>query len=47
VLYNACLDLLQHTGWPRASIFAVTAVLMLPVAILYRPKDVALSHATP
>ncbi len=44
LLYNACLELLKHTGWPRASIFAVTAALMLPIAIFYRPKDVALSH---
>ncbi len=46
VVYNTCLDLLSHTGWPRASIFAVTALLMLPVAILYRPKDEKLADAT-
>jgi acyl-[acyl-carrier-protein]-phospholipid O-acyltransferase/long-chain-fatty-acid--[acyl-carrier-protein] ligase len=39
IVYNACLDLLSRTGWPRASIFGVTALLMLPVAIFYRPKD--------
>jgi MFS family permease len=39
LLYNACLEVLNTNGWPRASIFAVTAVLMLPVALFYRPKD--------
>jgi acyl-[acyl-carrier-protein]-phospholipid O-acyltransferase/long-chain-fatty-acid--[acyl-carrier-protein] ligase len=43
LVYNACLDLLNRTGWPRASIFAVTAILMLPVAIFYRPKDATLA----
>jgi MFS family permease len=44
LVYNASLEVLNTTGWPRATIFAVTATLMLPVAIFYRPKDVALSH---
>jgi acyl-[acyl-carrier-protein]-phospholipid O-acyltransferase/long-chain-fatty-acid--[acyl-carrier-protein] ligase len=39
VLYQACLWVLEATGWPRSTVFAVTAALMLPVAILYRPKD--------
>jgi MFS family permease len=39
VLYQACLWVLDATGWPRSTVFAVTAALMLPVAILYRPKD--------
>jgi MFS family permease len=46
LVYNACLDLLNKTGWPRASIFAVTAILMLPVAIMYRPKDERLADRT-
>lgn len=45
VVYNACLDLLTRTGWPRASIFGVTALLMLPVAIFYRPKDEQLADS--
>ena len=44
LVYNASLEVLNTTGWPRATIFAVTATLMLPVANFYRPKDVALSH---
>lgn len=45
-IYSVCVQILDHTGWPRNTIFAVTAVLMLPIAILYRPKDVALSHSS-
>ena len=43
VVYSLCIDVLNVTGWPRASIFAVTALLMLPVALFYRPKDVRLT----
>jgi len=39
VLYWACLKLLNATGWPRCTIFGITALLILPVAILYRPQD--------
>jgi predicted MFS family arabinose efflux permease len=46
LVYNTCLDLLNKTGWPRASIFAVTAILMLPVAIFYRPKDERLADGS-
>src|SRR3954453_8833992 len=45
LIYKACMPALATTGWPRASIFAVTAVLMLPVAIFYRPKDERLADA--
>lgn len=44
VLWEVCLKLLSATGWPRSTVFAVTALLMLPVAIFYRPKDEKLSH---
>jgi hypothetical protein len=36
---------LNRHGWPRASIFAVTALLMLPVTLFYRPKDERLAGA--
>jgi acyl-[acyl-carrier-protein]-phospholipid O-acyltransferase/long-chain-fatty-acid--[acyl-carrier-protein] ligase len=42
ILYSACIMVLDATGWPRNTIFAVTAALMLPVALFYRPKDVRL-----
>jgi acyl-[acyl-carrier-protein]-phospholipid O-acyltransferase/long-chain-fatty-acid--[acyl-carrier-protein] ligase len=43
VLYQACLSVLNATGWPRSTIFGITAVLILPVAIFYRPQDEPLS----
>lgn len=43
ILYQTCILVLDATGWPRSSIFAVAAALMLPVAILYRPSDEALA----
>jgi len=42
-LYAACIAVFDAYGWPRNTMFAVTAGLMLPVAIFYRPKDEALS----
>jgi acyl-[acyl-carrier-protein]-phospholipid O-acyltransferase/long-chain-fatty-acid--[acyl-carrier-protein] ligase len=39
VCYKLCIIVLGFTGGPRSIIFAVMAVLMLPVAVLYRPKD--------
>jgi hypothetical protein len=39
VIYQLCIMLLDATGWPRNTIFAVTALLILPVALLYRPAD--------
>jgi MFS family permease len=47
LLYGICIWVLDKTGWPRSTIFGVTAVLMLPVAILYRPKDEPLPEAAP
>lgn len=34
---------LKATGQPQSLIFAVTAVLMLPVALFYRPKEIHLN----
>jgi MFS family permease len=39
ILYQLCIAVLDATGWPRSSIFAVAAALMLPVVLLYRPTD--------
>jgi MFS family permease len=44
VLYQACIAVLDATGWPRSAIFGVAAALMLPVALLYRPKDEPLTN---
>lgn len=44
VLWEVCLKLLSTTGWPRSAVFAITALLMLPVALFYRPTDEKLSH---
>jgi hypothetical protein len=45
LIYKLCLATLPADA-PRSLIFGVTAILMLPVAILYRPKDQRLSdHA--
>ncbi len=45
LVYDKCIDVLNTTGWPRSSIFAITALLMLPVALFYRPKDERLADA--
>jgi acyl-[acyl-carrier-protein]-phospholipid O-acyltransferase/long-chain-fatty-acid--[acyl-carrier-protein] ligase len=45
LLYSTCIKVLDETGWPRNTIFAVTALLMLPVALLYRPKDERLAES--
>jgi acyl-[acyl-carrier-protein]-phospholipid O-acyltransferase/long-chain-fatty-acid--[acyl-carrier-protein] ligase len=39
LVYELCIMVLQLTGGPRSLIFGVTALLMLPVALFYRPKD--------
>jgi MFS family permease len=46
LVYSECINVINKTGWPRASIFAVTALLLLPVALFYRPKDQRLVDAT-
>jgi acyl-[acyl-carrier-protein]-phospholipid O-acyltransferase/long-chain-fatty-acid--[acyl-carrier-protein] ligase len=37
--YKLCIYVLGLTGGPRSHIFGATAMLMLPVALFYRPKD--------
>lgn len=37
VLFKACILVLDQIDRPRCAIFAVTAALMLPVALFYRP----------
>jgi acyl-[acyl-carrier-protein]-phospholipid O-acyltransferase/long-chain-fatty-acid--[acyl-carrier-protein] ligase len=46
LIYKLCIASLEITGGPRSLIFGVTALLMLPVAIFYRPTDQQLSELT-
>jgi acyl-[acyl-carrier-protein]-phospholipid O-acyltransferase/long-chain-fatty-acid--[acyl-carrier-protein] ligase len=45
LIYEVCIIVLQFTGGPRSLIFGVTALLMLPVALFYRPEDERLADA--
>jgi acyl-[acyl-carrier-protein]-phospholipid O-acyltransferase/long-chain-fatty-acid--[acyl-carrier-protein] ligase len=45
LFYKCCILLLDVTDGPRSHIFAATALLMLPVAIFYRPQDQRLGSA--
>jgi MFS family permease len=45
LLYKVSLVALESIDGPRSAIFAVTAVLMLPVAICYRPQETRLAEA--
>jgi len=38
ILYKTCIVILDAAGGPRSAIFAVTALIMLPVVLFYRPK---------
>lgn len=46
LVYESCLWTLDATGGRSSTIFAVTAALMLPIALFYRPKDELLPEAT-
>ena len=39
VLFEASLWLLERLDLPRSTIFAITAAVMLPIAVFYRPKS--------
>jgi acyl-[acyl-carrier-protein]-phospholipid O-acyltransferase/long-chain-fatty-acid--[acyl-carrier-protein] ligase len=45
VLYKICIVGLDALDGPRSAIFAVTAALILPVALLYRPQETKLPSA--
>jgi acyl-[acyl-carrier-protein]-phospholipid O-acyltransferase/long-chain-fatty-acid--[acyl-carrier-protein] ligase len=45
IVYQASISVLDKIGGPRSAIFAVTAVLMLPVALFYRPQDQELGES--
>jgi acyl-[acyl-carrier-protein]-phospholipid O-acyltransferase/long-chain-fatty-acid--[acyl-carrier-protein] ligase len=39
IIWELCVRVQGATGWPLSAFFALTAVLMLPVALFYRPRD--------
>ncbi|MEX0819337.1 MAG: MFS transporter [Pirellulaceae bacterium] len=39
VLYSLFDRIVEGQGWPRSAIFAMMAAIVLPLAILYRPKN--------
>jgi acyl-[acyl-carrier-protein]-phospholipid O-acyltransferase/long-chain-fatty-acid--[acyl-carrier-protein] ligase len=39
ILWDLCVRVNSLTGWPLSTFFAFTAMLMLPVALFYRPRD--------
>jgi len=39
VLYGLFDRIVEGQGWPRSTIFAMMAAIVLPLAILYRPKN--------
>lgn len=45
IVYQACIYTLDTVGGPRSAIFAVSATLMLPVALFYRPQDQELGES--
>jgi acyl-[acyl-carrier-protein]-phospholipid O-acyltransferase/long-chain-fatty-acid--[acyl-carrier-protein] ligase len=47
LLWEVCLKVLASTGWPRSTVFAVTALLMFPVALFYRPTNERLPDSQP
>jgi len=44
VLFAVGLRVFNALGWPQNTMFALTAALMLPVALFYRPSDEQLSN---
>jgi len=40
-IYMAFDRLIEAAGWPRSILFALNAMLILPVAVLYRPNNAA------
>lgn len=39
IVWEGCVRVHGMTGWPLSTFFALTAVLLLPVALFYRPRD--------
>lgn len=43
IIFLAVIKTLEAWNWPRNLVFAVTALIMLPIALLYRPEERKLS----
>jgi acyl-[acyl-carrier-protein]-phospholipid O-acyltransferase/long-chain-fatty-acid--[acyl-carrier-protein] ligase len=41
VIYSLLGKLAVAGNWPQSSVFAMTALLMVPIVLLYRPADEA------
>src|SRR5436190_18257611 len=41
LIYLGLDRLITAAGWPRSVLFAFNAMLILPVAVLYRPREVS------
>lgn len=39
IIFLAVIKILEAGNWPRNLVFAVTALIMLPIALLYRPEE--------
>jgi acyl-[acyl-carrier-protein]-phospholipid O-acyltransferase/long-chain-fatty-acid--[acyl-carrier-protein] ligase len=45
LIFMAVIKSLEAAEWPRNLVFGVTALIMLPIALFYRPEERALSDA--
>jgi acyl-[acyl-carrier-protein]-phospholipid O-acyltransferase/long-chain-fatty-acid--[acyl-carrier-protein] ligase len=46
IIWEVCVRVQESTGWPLSTFFALTAALLLPVAIFYRPRDERLADVS-
>ena len=46
-LYQALALLIERCNWPRSTMFLFIALLMVPVALLYHPKNEGLADSVP
>lgn len=42
--FAGTMDVLEANNWPRNLVFAVTAAIMLPIALFYRPEELRLGQ---
>ncbi|MGI9457974.1 MAG: MFS transporter [Aeoliella sp.] len=44
LIFMAVIGVLEQNNWPRNLVFAVAAIIMLPIAVFYRPEERALAE---